>query len=283
MGATYIQELVSKIGHEIGSCATIEADTPRDAYTQLHRRDGAAYGCGGYTGSWAEVPGVVAAPSGALNRAEALRYADSRIDGNHVVKWENGEYVPVYGVAGSRTVTVEVDEEHRKMYNAHLRDLECDARINALAGLKPGEYVAKITAGQPVEKRKVSVTATKGTTEARYFVIDADRPSFPERNNGYASQAEARAAMAVILKSYRANPSVLSMSTETKESHLEVVAMTRRVTGEALVVGTNTVAESKTKLTFTVERFMLTGSKSHRQVCGAHHPYTRQTSTDTAL
>lgn len=71
---------------------------------------------------------------------------------------------------------------------------------------------------------KASTRATSGRTETRYFILSEGQHEMPRWAAGFASQAEARARLP---KKFR--------DSRVQRERYEIVSMTRRVSGEALV------------------------------------------------
>jgi len=234
MGANEIVEYVACEGN---------VRTAEDAYVKLHDRDLSEFGSRGYTGSWAEVPGIdVVRTDGRMIEPEAVRFARRALsDGSGPRKWEVGNAVPVFGVdtSSTRTVRVELDDETRRRVITYGR---ADVGMLApLLGLRPAEQVVDVTVGETTARRKVETKATQGTQETRFFVsvngsvdINWDR--------GHRTRAKARKAL---------NDLLLGMQ-GTAEATGEVFAVSRRAGGAGLVSGSLTVTSSSTPVEVTV-------------------------------
>lgn len=247
MGATDIYNFV-KVSETI--------DSPKAAYRDLHERALHECGHGGYTGSWAEVPGVVASPlqrGRKLLVSEARRVADDAMrspDGPG--KWEVGHYLvasdPIPG--SKRSFTVKLDEQAREAcevrganglsagWVGNIRELE--SRL----GLRDGEQIVSVEVGPTVARQAVKVRATAGKVETRYFVVRNGTSDFGWEH-GYATQSEARAAMEAWLRTDPAS---------NVQSRAEVVALRRRAGGAGLVTGERSTTSSTTTLEVTVAR-----------------------------
>lgn len=183
----------------------------------------------------------------------------------HMRKWEPCEALPVYMVAPARLdhlpgrIMVETSIAsdairdsggdsfqkclHEELMNAAAREVNKLLRAGghlvttdyrgetqkvAIQGT-PKDYRVGFTSYKIVQSPKVSTRATKGATETRYFILQKPRPGFfnqkqslPDWSAGYSTQAKARAAL----------PRTLERSAT---ADFEIVSMTRRSGGEALV------------------------------------------------
>lgn len=233
MGSTFISEFVPKTTEVADAFAT---------YTHLRDRDLYERGHGGYTGSFAEVPNLYSRPaSGPLTLVEAHSLANERCESGKVCKWEPAEAIPVRKTVSERKVTVSV-----VMTGSPSWEATWEAAAAAVK-LRPGEHVAAVRivdSGAP--KRKVAVTATKGRAVTRYFVVIDERA--PAWSAGFATQAEARAALADSLR----RPAFPSSPFGTDRSG-EVIAITRREDGAGLVEGSSVVAAQRQKAEVTIQ------------------------------
>lgn len=140
-----------------------------------------------------------AGPADGPGGSRAVRVRPLLRDGTQ--KWEVGEFIEVLGTASTRTAKVEVDQSGRELF-----ENQCDEpdALNALVTLGPDEFVAKVEASVPKERRKVTVTAQKTKAVNRYFVVASeDGWRLPKWEEGYATQAEARAAMKARLRAFK--------------------------------------------------------------------------------
>ncbi|MHB1772073.1 MAG: hypothetical protein ACYCST_10070 [Acidimicrobiales bacterium] len=229
MGSCFIDEFVEM---------SAKVPSPFAAYEYLHARDLHDHGHGGYTGSWAEVPGLVRAAIAPFDLPAARAYAYDRDVSGAVRKWETGEFVSVSADDPSteRAVTVSVHEDVRRAVE------QADwLSLTALVDLLPGEHIAAVTpeTANTTRRHKVTVSVPQGKVVTRFFVIAKDG-RLPTWDSGYATQSAARLELAVYLTRHWAPHSA------------EVVAIRRRENGEPLVKGTSEVT-SKTTLTVTIK------------------------------
>lgn len=243
MGAVAINEFVS----------IEKASDAAEAWRILHDRDLVKYGNRGYTGSWAEVPGVVNRPSTSkpMLLEEAGRYARTPLrNETGPAKWDAAHYVPVYAPGRSRSFKVVLDDEQRRQCvrpgwdGSHTVILE--HLVDIVDGkLRDGEQVVSAEAGTPTSKVSVKMSSPSGTVETRFFVLYSDSPGDFTWERGYRSQAEARKALDTRLKGY--NPE----RTNVSDLSGEIVAVRRRENGQPLVTGTRKVSQ-KVPVTVTV-------------------------------
>lgn len=250
MGAESIIEYVPKTEH---------ITSAQDAYDALHERDLYEHGHGGYTGSWAEVPGIVPATVSRgqhLLLEEAMRVANESWYGNDgPQKWESGFWLPVYSrlPKSERTVQLTLNEEDctaaqvtacfvggaQRLYVGNARHLA------KAANLRPGEQVVSYKVDAVPVRRKATVRTTSGPVETRYFVLWADGSlgAALRWERGYATQAEARAAL-----------SAAFAGTAHKQAPTrgEVIAVRRRANGEALVTAEMSPVPPRAKANLTV-------------------------------
>lgn len=86
--------------------------------------------------------------------------------------------------------------------------------------------VHRVAVAPEAESQSTSTRATSGKVETRYFILREDQQTMPRWESGFASQAEARARL----------PKALSDSSRFPRERFEVISMSRRVSGEPLVV-----------------------------------------------
>ena len=233
MGSQFISEYVEK---------NEWITTPRAAFEYLQGRDRYERGHGGYTGSFAEVNGVVPLVDfEPQTLVAAERIAKQRDEAGLVLKWEHAEAIPVRKVASERKVQVTVTMTGDTGYLAE------QAVAAGAVKLRLGEHVAAVVVQehQPA-KRKVSVASTKGRPVTRYFVVMGNDSRMPPWSDGYATQAAARAALAEELRSER-----------TTQSHQdrsgEVIAIIRREDGSGLVEGTSVRVSQRCRFEVTTQ------------------------------
>jgi len=228
MGAYFIDEFVEM---------SAKVPSPRAAYEYLHARDLRDHGHGGYTGSWAEVPGIVRAAIAPFDLPAAMKYAHNRSISGAVQKWETGEFVSVSAddPSSERTVTVSVNDDVRRAVE------QFDwSSLAVLVDLLPGEHIVTAVPEMTSTSRrhKVMVSTPRGEAVTKFFVIAKDG-RLPAWDSGYATQSAAYSALAAYLAGHPA------------PHYAEVVAIRRRENGEPLVKGASEVT-SKTTLTVTI-------------------------------
>lgn len=183
-----------------------------------------------------------------------LAAIDERL--SHLEKWGVCEALPIraltagkYTPLGSATVEARVPaaaiaqatpwhEQQRMFAEAFLRVVRKKVKQGeAVIAPRPGQDTVAVdpgnvsaltvseVAGTPLPGAQTATThVTPGRKETRYFVIEPHRIAMPRWESGYPTLAEARAALPAT------NPSgVRAVYT------CEVIAMTRRVTGEPLL------------------------------------------------
>lgn len=240
MGANYIHEFVS----------TDQAAFPNEACRMLHARDRDKHGNGSYTGSWAEVPGVVRAPG--IKRpmilSEAYRAVQVAFGGaGGPRKWEVGHFLDVFEpeTSSERKVAVRLDDAARRACGVRSAGFDL-GELARRVPLHNGEQIVSVEVGPTASKRTVKVAAGAGRVETRYFVVRNGELD-PTWDTGHASQAEARAALDAWLRaSDHRHPDA--------DRSGEVVAIRRRADGTGLVTGENRITRSTTPVTVTVAR-----------------------------
>ncbi len=92
--------------------------------------------------------------------------------------------------------------------------------------------------------RRVRASATKGTAQTRYFVIDSCDRRLPDWDRGFPTQASARKAFE------RVNVDAMFIPSAA----VEVIGITRRVDGQPLVTGTVEVKQVTGSLAVRLRR-----------------------------
>ena len=202
----------------------------------------------GYNGTISTTSGVYAVPTKPLTLAEATVVIGERLDNLH--KWDVCEALPIVEEVAARYEDVEKIEVFLSLTAAVYNDHEAlTAAIAKKAGVKADEIrmfaVKKGLTFQPLRTEiiKVDAKATEGKTETRYFILSTQGSDMPSWNSGYPTQAAARADIPT--------NQVWSFNTDVKDREYEIIAMTRRASGEPLVKATVTVR--KVEATFTVQ------------------------------
>jgi len=212
-----------------------------DAYSELWDEARAEYGHDAYNGSISTTTGVVVVKSSPLSMADARALADTRFD--NLTKWGPCEAIPLAVETRERWVSLPGYISVNFVSAADLTQDEMRAQIAKAAGV-PADEVARWSAEATPVKTIVKTVAPKGPTETRYFVTVGGSSDFGW-DFGYPSQAEARAALDVALRhASTSHPAVTG----------EVVAMTRRASGEPLVTGTATTARYQQSVSVSLRR-----------------------------
>ena len=193
-----------------------------------------------YNGTISTTSGVAVVPTVPLTVEAASALAETRID--KLSKWENCEAIPLvaetppeYGPAVTKEVTITVSGtvfNDRTLLHAEVaRALKVKP-----ADITDGFYILEYSA-----EKKVDAVAPKEKTVTKYFVLTAGEDKLPAWDKGFATQAEARAAVGSVLRynSYRG----------LQATDAEVIGITRRESGAGLVTAT----VSAKKVTATVK------------------------------
>lgn len=212
--------------------------------------DEALHECGHdpYNGTISTTAGVVEVRGvKPMTLAEAHTMIEQRLD--NLSKWEACEALPLvdekpaqWERLGNQEVTVTVTgavfNDPTQLTAALAKALRVDPdQVDGYTTHDPKHPLTERTAVTP----KVEAVAPKGKTETRFFIIDRTLRQMPDWEGGYATQAEARAALPDVLgRNFRSIPA----------REVEIVSVTRRATGEPLV--TATVSAKKVEATFTV-------------------------------
>lgn len=215
-------------------------DTAQQAYRDLCDKSAYEDGHSGYSGTIATTEGVRALDVAPMTLAQAQALSETRIDG--LSKWDVCEAIPLvaetpaeYERLGTQQVTVTVTGEvyndraarHAAIAKALKVKVENIAHARVAFDRDAGRHLVTTTT-------KVTATAVKEKTETRFFLIPATNQRMPGWETGHPTQAAARAALSTVLRNQIDTiPAV----------ECEIVAITRRVTGEPLVAAT---VEAKT-------------------------------------
>lgn len=212
-------------------------------------------GHSGYSGTIATTSGVRVAAANPMTLAQARALASARIDS--LSKWDVCEAIALvaetpaeYEALGERQVEVTVtgatynDPAALKVAIAKALKVKVEAIASA--------HLAHDRTEQPHRAMlsfvpKVTAVAAKAKTETRFFIVNPAEQRMPRWEDGHPTQAAARAALPTILRYRWGNIAPVEV---------EIISMTRRVTGEPLVAAT---VEAKTvTATFTVALQRLT-------------------------
>lgn len=178
---------------------------------------------------------------------QAREYSGARLD--NLSKWGPCEALPLvheeaaeYESAGEREVSVtvsgEVFNDHAGLRKALAERLEIrpDSIRNWRPVWDPSTLHSKITVTP-----KVDASAPKEAAEKKFFVVDAGVASMPRWEDGYPTQAAARAALKGELRHYFGGVPTRSV---------EIIGITRRVSGRPLVAAS--IAPKTVQATLTV-------------------------------
>jgi hypothetical protein len=190
-----------------------------------------------------------------MTRAEAVALSNTRIDA--MSTWEPTQAVAIvaetaaeYEHTGTHHVTLTLPGA---TYNdpSALR-----AAIAADLGISPDDIEHYRVHFDATATAKVTAAATKGKAETRYFCLVTGTDRMPKWEDGWPTQAEARAALPTLLaRSFDGFPSV----------EAEIVSMTRRVSGEALVTATVAAKTVTATLVVTTHRLVKPATRGTEQ------------------
>lgn len=197
-----------------------------------------------------------------LERAYEIASSDA-VEQYH--KWDACGAIPV--CESTNVDTREVECEITLLGPGHLysRKEEIDRLIRQAGKVKPTESVIEweikrenmYTPNPGTITRKVTVKATEGKTETRYFVTgpdifgNADRPDW---DRGHKTQAAARASLTKWLNDGHGRP---RPAPSEPFVDYEIVGITRRVSGAPLVTGYAELVKTVYPIKATVGRVVL--------------------------
>lgn len=201
-----------------------------------------------YNGTISTTGGFRVVQTTPVTYAEAARISEKRI--NNLRKWEACEAIPLvaetpaeYGESETGTVELNVSGDvynDSKKLDAYLRKalgLKTFDTIDGWSNVRPGsaDRTTKVEVG-------VKAEAPKEKAVTRYFVL-MPHAGMPAWENGFATQAEARASLksGVLRYGFNGVPDV----------DVEIIGITRRESGAPLVKGT--VFAKKVTGTLTVQ------------------------------
>lgn len=222
------------------------------AYNEARDSATYEYGYDPYNGTISTTNGVRLSP---LNKAAPTREdlidwraVDKRTD--QLSKWEHCEAIRIERVVPARTeeigrtelvVSVPSDASGKELGSEVTKAVSKALKSAARNGeslriskygqesstvklIKGEDYrAALISTIQPVSKPKVSTKATKGKVKTRYFIISIDSNRLPSWDEGYETQAQARAALPV------------TASYGSLIHSWEIISISRRENGDPLV------------------------------------------------
>lgn len=188
-----------------------------------------------YNGTISTTGGFRVVQSSPVTLAEAMRISDERIE--KLRKWGECEAVPLVAetpaeYSESETGTVELNVtgdvyNDSKKLDAYLRKalgLKTFDTIDGWSNVRPGstDRTTKVEVG-------VKAEAPKEKAVTRYFVLKPNA-GMPAWENGFATQAEARASLKNGVLRYGFN--------DVPDVGVEIIGITRRESGAPLVKGT---------------------------------------------
>lgn len=234
----------------------------RDAYDEAVEEARYYDGADPYNGTISTTNGVIASPlSSTPVREDQIDWdaISGRLD--HLNKWEHCEALPIKEVQAAQHREVGVIEVEARMpsalfedgsdYGERREETEKVFLREVRKALKAGEAlhllhrtlgrtantvtadevdlsaleVHQVVATPEDRGYTTSTQATGGRTEIRYFILREGQGEMPRWESGYASQADARAHL----------PKKPSGRSQAHRERYEVISMSRRASGEALV------------------------------------------------
>ncbi|WP_141928371.1 hypothetical protein [Yimella lutea] len=221
----------------MGSCTfeavyTGTADV-QAAYLQMVADATSEFGYDAYNGTISTTSSVHLVQHEPMPLADARELSQSRID--NLSKWDDCEAIPLMTETPARWKDVKQRSVTLEVAAAKAGDVEHLRRLALKElGVKESEVVSFRRGSCVASSRTTKAVAPKGKTQTRYYVVATGRFPSPETSS-YASQAEARAAAVKLVDS----------STWFEGVTYEVVAMTRRIGGDPLVVVSSTTKTAK--------------------------------------
>lgn len=225
------------------------------AYTYLCDSARDEYGSSAYNGTISTTHGFFHATPQLMTVAEAYKFVNDNLD-NTQKRGPCGaiplrEEIPAVREPATRhKVTITLPAELSQDRDA------IDKAVAKQLGVKPADLLDRWTGiARSHADTRVETTATTGPTETRFFLIVDGWCGF-EWDKGYSSQAEARAAIRDLA------PKKLNHGHPVS---VEVVSMTRRATGEALVTATITPKKITTTYDVTVSKIIKPAKTTNKQ------------------
>lgn len=120
-------------------------------------------------------------------------------------------------------------------------DVSPEAGFAASLGLLPDEVIrtVELAKGSKITTlRKVTIQAPKAIAETRFFIVDPVSTDLPVWDTGFASQSAARAELTGRLPKSVVIGGEFVPARDDVASAFEIISMTRRVDGSALVTAT---------------------------------------------
>lgn len=221
--------------------------TAEQAYSTLCEEALHEHGHDGYNGTISTTSGVHVVTQTPQTREQASKIMGERIEGLH--KWDACEAIPLveetqdeWEDAGQKEVTLTLSgadyADPAKVKAALAKALK--TKVEQVGGYR-------VARSQDFRRRmqvepKVTAAAPKEKAETRYFILTGDG-RLPAWEDGHPSQAEARKALPQALR--------LGFGDDVPPVDVEVISMTRRISGASLV--TARVEAKKVTATFTVD------------------------------
>jgi hypothetical protein len=121
--------------------------------------------------------------------------------------------------------------------------------------LKSGERIADVSGTLMTFERRATIEVPKLSAVTRYYIVRKGGYGGVGDTAGYASQAEARAAMTAYLKRPQQRNDGRSVFGELAEPEtLEIVGRIRRSDGSGLVFGRSEIVKPKSQVTVTIAK-----------------------------
>jgi hypothetical protein len=174
-----------------------------------------------------------------VSLTEAYALIDKEL--KNIRKWDCYA-IPIYSNNPAKRRTVKVAVTIRP-------NDDFDTILAASVRLKANEHISHYTAQKDTSTSTVTASAAKEKTVTKYFVVSKD--GFPKESweSGYSSQAEARAAAIHIAK----NRDTTDVYGFHNNKDLEVIGITRRESGAALVDVVRTTKKTVYQATVTID------------------------------
>lgn len=235
--------------------------TAEEAYRTLCSEAQYEHGHDGYNGTIATTAGVHVVTTTPQTREQASRLMDERLD--NLNKWDVCEAIPLveqsqdeWKIDGKHEVTLTFSGEN------YADPEKVKAALAKALKVKVEQIAEYTTRGQDYRPRvqvetKVTAEAPKEKTETRFFLLTGDG-RMPRWEDGHPSQAEARKALPGVLRH--------GYGDDVPPVDVEIISMTRRVTGEPLVKARVEAKKVTATLTVTLRTLVKRGKVGTKQV-----------------
>lgn len=239
--------------------------TAQEAYKTLCTEARMEYGHDPYNGTIATTDGVRVVQSTPVTRDEAHKIESERCD--DLNKWDLCEAVALVEESFDEWETTRQETVEMTFSGADWRDPEkVRASIAKVLKVKPEQVEAWNARGDSTNayrprvqvEAKVEAKAPKEKTETRFFVIPSSHAKMPAWEHGYPSQSKAREALPSSLR-YGPGEAVEAVN-------VEIISMTRRVTGEPLVQATVSAKTVTATLNVSLRTLVKKGKVGTKQV-----------------